>query len=203
MKRKKLFFKSVHYSIRLLFQSSKCLPIVYLILSLFSATMSFVYLFLLQQIINALTVSESSFNTIFLCIIMFIGSIILSLVLNSFCELAYSVLMQKAEYEYNSQILHKLNELPLGYLDSVVGKDEISYANSAMSTAICFPQQLITIIRSFYTFAEAAAVLFRFNVVLSVLLIIVTVPSVAFHVIYQRKFDMFRRNKAPDIRKFS
>lgn len=203
MKRKKLFLKSVSYSIRLLFNCSKWLSIVYLILVLASATMSFVYLFLLQQIINALTVNEASFNTVLLRIIMFIGAIILSQALNSFCELVYSVLMQKAEYEYNLQILHKLNELPLGYLDSAVGRDEISYANSAMSTVICFPQQLITIIRSCYTFALAVTVLFRFNVVLSVLLIIVTLPSVAFHITYQRKFDIFRRNEAPDIRKFS
>ena len=202
MKKIKLFFKSIHYSAKLVYRSSKFLFILYFFSNIIASTLTLFSAFVLKYILDSVANDDPQLRTIFL----FVGLYALSLVIvqanHSFQSVLYDSIYKKAEYLYESNIANKLTELPLAVIDSSKGKDMIDDVRFTKHTAIYTTYRIVQIVSLFYTFLIAFITVLNFHVWFSLLFLILTVPGVILSAIFDRKAENLRRKKAPDVRKF-
>lgn len=203
MERMKLFFKSIGYSVRLTYISSKLLIIPYLLISIANKTIPLINLFIIKSILDELLTEEPEISAIIVYILFYIGALVLSQALSSAYSILSNSISEKAGHKYDTDLSEKLAKLPMSVIDTSAGRDltdEIRYTRSA---AVNFTLRIVWIVSCFYSFCVAFTSLIRFNIPISLLFLILSVPGIIIDVILDRKSEEFRRKTAPDVRKFS
>lgn len=202
MKRMKLFIKSIGYSFFLIKKSSGLLIWLYFLLSILSVTLPLINSFILKVLLDELTIKTITSNVIILCMLLYVLTIVLLQGINSAKDICYSLVFKKAEHNYESDLLEKLEKLPISFIDSSKGKNMIDDVKYARNTAVYLSYRIIQIISMLYSFIVAFTTLVTFNILFSVIFLVLTVPGIIVNVIFDGKADYIRRKTAPDVRKF-
>lgn len=203
MNRFKKTIKSICYSVNLYYRSSGLMVVLYLILYLLSASFSLFQNFSLRCVLDSLTNAHSGLNSAILWAALYLLSIILLRINSSAVSITWDYSVKKAELLYDSTLADKLIQLPLSYIDSSVGRDIIDDVRYSRGTTINLVSRLIQIITSIYSFVVTFSVLVGFNALLSVILLMLTIPGALLSDYFGRKSDKLRYELAPDNRKFS
>lgn len=203
MKKSKLFFNSIRYSAKLVYQSSKFLFILYFAANIIASTLTLFQTFLMKHVLDCVVHDEPQIHTAFL----FVGLYALSLVMiqanKSFQSALYDSIYKKAEHLYETNVANKLTELPLSVIDSSEGKNMIDEVRFAKHTAIYTTLQMVQVVSLLYTFVVSFITILNFNIWFSLMFLFLTVPGIILNALFDRKADKLRRKTAPDVRKFS
>ncbi len=203
MSRLKQAIKSISYSVKLYYQSSGLMMVLYLTLYLLSASFSLFHSFSLKCILDGLTNAELRLNSVILWSALYFLSIFLLRVNSSATSITGDCCIKKAELLYDCRLADKLSKLPLSYIDSSFGRNMIDDVRYSRGSSVYLVSRLILVITSIYSFAVTFLILARFNIWLSIILLMLTVPGVLLKDYFERKSDKLRRRLAPDKRKFS
>lgn len=202
MKRMKLFIKSIGYSFRLIYHSSKLFIWPYLALNLICATFPLFSAFVLRYLLDILTAESPNMTAIMLCIGLYIAALVLLQGLGSAKNVLYDSVFKKAEHLYDCELSEKLAKLPMSVIDTSEGKDMVDDVRYTKNTAVYLTYRIVRIVTLLYTFCVAFGTLVTFNVWFSILFIILTIPGIILNVVFGRKAEELRRKTAPDVRKF-
>lgn len=203
MNKLRLFIRSIGYSVRLVYRSSGLAILVYLLLHLIPPTLTLVNTFALKYILDTLTAPDPHLGTILLWVGLYVAALFLKQAVTSVSTLLHDSIFKKAEHLYECDLVQKLSELPLSVLDSSAGKDMVDDVYYTKYTAVYTTSRIIKMVTNFYTFAVAFAVLVRFHIWFSLLFLILAVPGMILHEVFDKKAEDLRRKTAPDVRKFS
>jgi len=203
MERMKSFIKAIKYSIKLIYDSSKFMIIVYFILSILGRTLPLLNIFIFKNILDELTLEQLDIFVIIIYIFLYIGIIIFNQAISSANAIIDNSISEKAGHRYDVELSKKLTKLPMSVIDTSSGKDLIDDVKYTKNFAINLIQRIIFIISGFYSFIIAFISLITFNVWISLLFLLLSVPIIIVDIIFDRKSDNLRRKMAPDVRKFS
>ncbi len=203
MKKTTLFLKSILYSAKLVYQSSRYLFILYFVTNIIGSTLTLFSAFVLKYVLDGIAYKDPQLRTI----LLFVGLYVLSLVLvhanHAAQTILYDSIFKKAEHLYESNIVEKLAELPISVIDSSKGKNMIDDVRNTKNTAVYISYRIVRVISSFYTFVIAFITLLKFHIWFSLLFMILTIPGIIINEVFDRKAEKLRMEKAPDVRKFS
>lgn len=203
MNKMRLCFKSIGYSVKLVYKSSGIMLLIYFLLNILGSTLGLFGTYALKHILDNL----SSVNLKISLILFWTGLYAISLVLTqantSLQNILHDSIFKKAEHLYECELAEKLAYLQLSIIDSSAGKDMIDDVRYGKNTAIYTIFRMVRIVSLLYTFIIAFATIVNFNVLFSLLFLLLTVPGIILNEVFDRKAEKLRREKAPDVRKFS
>lgn len=202
MKRMKLFIKSIGYSFRLIYHSSKLATLIYLALNLLCETFPLLSAFILKYVIDILTMESPPKPTVIICIGLYVASLVILQGLKSAKNVLYDSIFKKAEHLYDHELSAKLAKLPLSFLDTSAGKDIVNDVRYTRNTAVYLTYRIVRIATLFYTFCVAFGTLIAFNFWFSLLFLVLTIPGIFLNVVFDKKAEDLRRTTAPDVRRF-
>ncbi len=202
VKRMESFFKSIWYSLRLIYSSSKFMILFYFTLSLICATFPLFSALVLKYLLDLLTAESPDMITVMLCISIYIVALVILQGLSSAKNVIHDSIFQKAEHRYNCNTLSKLEDLPMSFIDTSNGKDiidEVVFSNNA-SVNLTF--RIVESLSLLYSFCVAFSTLAVFNIWFSLLFICLAIPGIVMDLILASKAIELRWQTAPDVRKF-
>ena len=202
MKKTKIFMKSVHYSFKLALRSSKSLLILLFALAILTATFPILTSFFLKYVIDFLTEAKGDINHL----LLFIGLYIISLVCMQGITSAYNVIVnsviQKSQCEHKLNVLKKVEQLPISFIDSSEGRNVIDDVQHAEKAMVNLASRIIYIVSMIYKFCVALIPLASFNVLFVFIFLSLTIPGIILDSIFNKKAEALRLKIAPDVRKF-
>lgn len=201
MKRFILYLKSISYSARLIYRSSKLWIIPLYLMEIITATIGLLSTYVLKSIFDGLTASTISLNILVL-VVIYILVLVLKHALVSIQSILNNIVVQKAVFQYDFELLDKLSSLPLSILDSSEGRDMIDDLNFARFAAVNSIFSISKLFSFFYTFMVAFVVLCNFNLAFSLMFILLTIPGIVMEEYFDRKAEALRLKTAPDARKY-
>lgn len=203
MRKLNLFFKSLKYSVSLVYRSSGFLILLYPALNLIGPTLQLSETFVIKLMLDDLLVPSPQIAQIVFYIALYTVILVAVQAVTSAQNYLYdTVFNKKAVHLYECELNQKLSELPLSFIDSSAGKNAVNDVRYTMNTAVFTTSRIISAVSYLYTFIVAYAVLFRFDILFSLLFLILTVPGVILNEIFDKKAEILRRKQAPDVRKF-
>ena len=202
MKKNTLFLKSVHYSVNLVYQSSGFLFVLYFATNIIASTLTLFSTFVLKFLLDSVAYEDPQLRTIFLFVGLYAFSLVLVHANRSFQNILYDSIFQKAEHLYECHLSEKLAKLPLSIIDSSEGRDMIDDVRYAKDIAVYTSFSVVQVVSLFYTFLIAFITLLNFHIWFSILFLILTIPGILLNVIFDKKSEKLRMEKAPDVRKF-
>ena len=202
MSNKHLFLKSIRYCFRLVYHSSGLCIVVYFLLSLVASTLGLASTYALKYLLDTLTVENIMLQNVILWITIYIIVLLMAQANQSIQNILYDTILKKADHLYDCNLAEKLSKLPLTVIDSSEGKNMIDDVKRTKSTAVYLTYRLVRLFSFAYTFTVAFASLMVFNVWMSILMLVLTVPGVVLLLVYDKKAENLRREQAPDVRKF-
>ncbi len=198
----KLLYKSIKYSLSLIFHSSGLLIVIYFLLSLVASTLGLASTYAFKYLLDTLTVESILFKNAILWITVYIVFLIITQANKSIQNILYNTIFKKAEHLYECNIAEKLSKLPLSFIDSSDGKDMVDDVRYSKNTTVYLTYRLVRIFSLAYTFTVAFTALIVFNVCFSLLMLVLTVPGMILQLVYDKKTEKLRMEQAPDVRKF-
>lgn len=203
MSRFKVLMKGALYSIQLVHRSSGLLILAYLVIAIINSTLPMISTFLLQRLIDVITNDALKIQSILFLIGLFIATIVITQFVASVQGILNNSIFTKASNYYEIELLEKINKLDISMLDTSSGKNIINDVRSAGAFVAYLPFQIIGILSLFYAFCVAIGVLLSYNVYMTLMFLLLTLPSIIMNSIYNDKSDELNRKHAPDIRKVS
>ena len=200
MQKIKLFCKSLLYSAELSYKSSRFLLAIYFIVNLITPTLSLLVTYT-TKILLEMVLDKKPIKYLVILSIIYIFTLLLINLFDSVNKILFNSVFSKAKHLFQCRISEKLDKLPLSYIDSSKGKNEINDVKHTEATAVYTAYRAIQIITYLYKFIVAFVVLFNFNILFSLLFLILIIPGVIFRELFERKIEKFRLKTAPDLRK--
>ncbi|MBQ8404575.1 MAG: ABC transporter ATP-binding protein [Clostridia bacterium] len=201
MNKIKFTAKSIAYSWKLVFESSKFMIFLYFALVMLTENFPLLTAFLLQYVLNMLASGTPETEKILAVIALYGAALVINQGLFSAQTLARHTIDKKFRHFYERRLAERLAVLPLEFIDSSQGKDTVTEVRYAESYAIDNVFYLVDFISCIYTFTVAFSTLAVFSLGFSLVFLALTVPSVIFKEYYERKKREFQRKTAPDLRK--
>lgn len=197
----KLFMKSIQFSTSLIIRSSKLLIFFYLTLTMIASTINLLYTYILKVILDDLINGDNEkalwLSAVYVLIVLVgIGEQMLQ-------KTVYSVVIKKAEYQYECDLAEKTVQLPLSVVDSAQGRNRISQVRYARLTSVVIMSKILSVIPVIYTFSVAVVLLFKFNAWFLLFSLLLIIPCICLKVFFNQKSTLFREKKDPDTRKIS
>ena len=162
MERFKLYLKSISYSARLIYRSSKLWIMLLFFLEIITATVGLLSTYVLKSIFDGLADFSISINILIL-VVIYILMLVLRHAVVSTQSILNNVVVQKAIFQYDLELSNKLSSLSLSVLDSSEGRDmidDVSFARYAAVNSIFSISKLFSFL---YTFIVAFIILCKFN----------------------------------------
>lgn len=198
----KLFFKSVKYSISLIHRSSGSLIFVYLFLSLIASTLGLASTYALKYLLDSLTVESVLIRNIILWITIYISVLLITQANQSIQNILRDTIFKKTDHLYECDLVEKISELPLSFIDSSEGNDMIDDVRYSKQYAVHLAECFVSTLSLAYTFGVSITAIWVYNTWLSLLLLTLVIPGVIIRLVYDKKVQDLRMEKAPDVRKF-
>ena len=187
MSNKDIFLKSIRYCFRLVYHSSGLCIVVYFLLSLVASTLGLASTYALKYLLDTLTVENIMLQNVILWITIYIIVLLMAQANQSIQNILYDTILKKADHLYDCNLAEKLSKLPLTVIDSSEGKNMIDDVKRTKSTAVYLTYRLVRLFSFAYTFTVAFASLMVFNVWMSILMLVLTVPGVVLLLVYDKK----------------
>lgn len=203
MKRISVLIKSLCYSFKLLLKSSRYLIFFYLLLFVVSVSLPLLNSFTLKLLIDSLNVDTLNQKMIFLFALFNISTLVLIHFIDSLLSFLYSDIVKRAKHQYRCDLINHLDILPMSFLDSSDGRDQIDDISTTDSITVKFSLDFIKVVSIVYSFMISYFVLIEYNLLLSTLHIVITIPSIILSSYFNDKMAWLRYKMAPDTRRFS
>lgn len=175
---------------------------VYLLSAIIHSTLIMSSTVMIKYILEALIKENPDLNRSFFLIGIYIAILIISCGVGKVNESIYNLIFRKAREQYEEDILSKMNQLPISFIDSSVGKDTITDVRYSTIAAVHLADDIVRTAAHLYTFIVAFTTLAKFNITFSLLFLLLTLPPVISRNVYAKKAEKLRRKQAPDMRKF-
>ncbi len=203
MQQIKILIKSFGYSFRLIFRSSRYKIIFYLLLSIVGSTLPIFGSFMLKSLIDTLSANDTEIKKLILYVSLYALTFILTYFVDSCTSCLFTDIDSSATHEYRCELLEDLNTLPMSFLDSSEGRDQIDDVSTTDFIVVRYPLDFIRMISSVYSFVVSYVVLVGYSPLFSAIHILLTVPSIVLNAHFNQKIENLRYRMAPDARKFS
>lgn len=198
----KLFFKSIAYSFSLLYKSSKYLFVVYWMSALIYSTLTMSGTVVIKYILEILSQENPDFNWAFSLVCIYIAVLLISCGVDRANALLYDLVFKKSREQYEEDVLNKMNQLPISFIDSAKGKDAVVDVRYSTVAAVHLADNIVRIVTYLYTFIVTFTTLAKFSISFSLLFLILTLAPIISRNVYDKKAEDLRRKQAPDMRKF-
>lgn len=202
MKKMKLFFRCIGYSVKLVYRSSGLMLPVYFLLNILGSTWGLFGTYALKQILDNLSGVDLKMSLILLWVGLYVLSLVANQANTSVQSILHDSIFKKAEHLCECELVEQLMYLPLSVIDSSAGKDMIDDVRYGKNIVVNTTFRVVRVISFLYTFVVAFATLVSFNVFYSLLFLFLTVPGILLNDVFDRKAEKLRRKTAPDVRKF-
>ncbi len=199
----KLYLKSIFYSFGLLYKSSKYMVVVYWIVALICSTLTLSGTLVMKYILENLTLYSPNLSVLLSLIGLYIAILLLSCGMNSVHTLLYNSIFERAQEQYERDVLAKMNQLPMSFIDSANGKNVVTDVRYSTVAAVHLADNIVRVITYAYTFAVTFTALVNFHVWFAMLFLILTIPSIILRSVFDKKSENLRMKTAPDTRKFN
>lgn len=194
--------KTIDYSIKLVYKASGLMVGVYFILSIVSYSLALLNTYTIKQILDSATRSNTETGPILVWVAVYMLLAIVTQASISAQNVLYDSILKKSEHLYDCNLLSKLATLPLSIMDSSDGRNKIDDVRHAAKTVIFATFRLVRIISLIYTFIAAFLVLAKFNLIFSMIFLILIIPGIVLQEFFNDKIENLRLEQAPDVRKF-
>lgn len=201
MKTIKTLVKSISFSAKLMFSSSKPLSILVAIGKLLTMLFPLAETYLLSRILDSLAFHNNLNETYMFGVLLFFA-VLLHRFMECWCAYATEALNQLISQKYVSGVAEKVSELPLPFLDSSEGQDVVVDVYYAEWTVVHYYSKVIDIVSVIIAFSIAFVELLKFNMLFSGLFLFLAIPGIVVDYYYKQKTEDFRLEHAPDERKF-
>lgn len=156
---------------------------------------------LLKYIIDSLSGGSVNLNRAYIFAFVYFASFLLLEALNGIKKVLWDYTFDKGRNSFLKQVYSKLISMPLEYVDSEKGRDEVDdvawMADSVANMAYeCWEGAAVLI-----HFALPFAVLARYNAGLILLVLLLIIPTMIADVVFSKKADLLRRSNASAVRK--
>ncbi len=193
--------KTTCYCFRLMFESSGWAFIMHLMVSTIITLYALFNVNVLKIIIDALTKASVEPKQIYIYVGIYILLLVLMETLNGIQKILWDYTYDKARNLFVERVYGKLINMPMEYVDSDKGRDDVDdvvwmadqVANIAYDIWGCIAM-IINFLLAFFTLAN-------FNLIYTIVALLLIVPSIMGNLVFTRKADKLRREKAPDARK--
>lgn len=176
LKEIKTFMASIGQSFLIAFKTNHILTVLYIFLKVLMASFPILNLYVLNLILNEIVSGNADIQKLIYLIASLVAITVLSNILGSFLNLTNETMVRRIIKYNQMKYYERICAMPLSFLDSPEGRDIASSAANLLDNPAVVFQMCISIVSSLYAFFVAAAVLFRYNALYSVLLLILTLP---------------------------
>lgn len=198
----KLFFKSIAYSFSLLYKSSKCLFAVYWLSALIYSTLTMGSTVVTKYILEILSQENPDLKSALSLLCIYIAVLLISCGIDRANALLYDLIFKKGREQFEEDVLNKMKQLPVSFIDSSKGKDTVVDVRYSTVAAVHLADNIVRIVTYLYTFIITFTTLARFNLPFSIMFLILTLAPIIARNINAKKSEELRRKQAPDMRKF-
>lgn len=198
----KLFFKSIAYSFSLLYKSSKYLFAVYWLSALINSTLTMGSTVVTKYILEILSQDNPDLKLALSLLCIYIAVLLISCGIDRVNALLYDLIFTKGREQYEEDVLNKMKQLPVSFIDSSKGKDTVVDVRYSTVAAVHLADNIVRIVTYLYTFTITFTTLARFSLPFSILFLILTLAPIIARNINAKKSEELRRKQAPDMRKF-
>ncbi|MBQ3545465.1 MAG: ABC transporter ATP-binding protein [Lachnospiraceae bacterium] len=157
----------------------------------------------LKLIIDSLSVNDTVINVALLYILLYIFILVIMHFINAYLSFLFLDIVKKARHQYGCDLISNLVNLPMSFLDSSEGRDQIDDVSTTDDIAVKFSLDFIKIVSVIYSFVISYIVLSGYSLLFSTLHIIITVPSIILNAYFNDKMAWLRYKMAPDARRLS
>lgn len=198
----KLFFKSIAYSFSLLYKSSKYLFAVYWLSALINSTLTMGSTVVTKYILEILSQDDPDLKLALSLLCIYIAVLLISCGIDRANALLYDLIFKKGREQFEEDVLNKMKQLPVSFIDSSKGKDTVVDVRYSTVAAVHLADNIVRIVTYLYTFTITFTTLARFSLPFSILFLILTLAPIIARNINAKKSEELRRKQAPDMRKF-
>lgn len=193
--------KSIKYCFSLMIDSGKWFFWGHIIVSTVISLYAILNINLLKYIIDSLSGGSVNVNRAYIFAFVYFASFLLLEALNGIKKVLWDYTFDKGRNSFLKQVYSKLISMPLEYVDSEKGRDEVDdvawMADSVANMAYeCWEGAAVLI-----HFALPFAVLARYNAGLILLVLLLIIPTMIADVVFSKKADLLRRSNASAVRK--
>ena len=203
MKRIRILAKSLHYSFELILRSSRYHIFLYFILFLVSVSLPLLNSYLLKLLIDSLSTHNVEITTVVFYTLFYISVLVIMYLVNSCISFLFQDIVKRARHQYGCDLINDLEILPMSFLDSSEGRDQIDDVSTTDNIAVKFSLDFVKIVSVIYSFVVSYIVLAGYSLFLATLHIVITIPSIILSAYFNDKMAWLRYRMAPDARKFS
>ena len=146
MNKMNLFFKSIGYSVKLVYKSSGIMLLIYFLLNILGSTLGLFETYALKYILDNLSATSPQIDLILLWIGLYAASLVIVQANTSLYTIIYDSIIKKAEHMYECNLANKLAELPLSIIDSSEGKDMVDDVRYSKNTAVYTTYRMVRVL---------------------------------------------------------
>lgn len=203
MERIKLFIKTIVFSFKLTFASSKLMVLLTFLLMVLNMIFPFLSLYITKNIFDELVKATVDMSVMITYILLFIGLIIICNIVAAAANITSKTVSEKTAHAYDTVILEKISKTPMEIIDSSAGRDILDELRQVGYSINSLPSNIIVLISTLVSLCIAIGILMKLNVWFLMLFLAASIPGIIFEVFMKRKIEDLRRKTTPDIRKFS
>ena len=193
--------KTVCYSYRLMYQSGRWAFIGHILVSTLLSLYALLNVNLLKLVIDAVMGDMASQSMAYVFAGFYILSLILVESLNGLKKILWDYTFDQARNSFVMQVYEKLIGMPMVYVDSDKGRDDVDDVVWLADQVANFAYDIWDCVAVFLNFALVFTTLVAFHAGLTLSALCLVIPSVIGNLIFSRKMDKMHRKMAPDARK--
>lgn len=193
--------KSIRYCVSLMLDSCRPFFLGHIVVSTVISLYAIFNINLLKYIIDSLSDGGGDASRAYVFAFIYLASFLLLEALNGIKKVLWDYTFDKGRNSFREQVYSKLIDMPLEYVDSEKGRDEIDDVAWMADTVANMAYDCWEGVAVFINFAVPFAVLARYNMWLTLFVLLLVIPTNIANIVFNRKADNLRRANASAVRK--
>ncbi|MGI6742865.1 MAG: ABC transporter ATP-binding protein [Eubacteriales bacterium] len=193
MKRIKEYFSAVKTAFGVTFKTCKWLNLCLLAVMFVMATLPVLNVYLLNLLLNEIISSDISVRSVTIYSVGLILGIAAESLFSELRNIITKTMDSRTELYASMNFYNRLATLPFSYVDSRQGRDAADGARGQLPYFAATYCTFLDIVFSLYTFVLSAKILFDYNVLFSILLLVFSVPGVITGYTQTALYDKFAK----------
>lgn len=193
--------KSIKYCVSLMLDSCRPFFIGHIVVSTVISLYAILNINLLKYIIDELSGGGGDARRAYVFAFIYLASFLLLEALNGIKKVLWDYTFSKGHNSFREQVYSKLIDMPLEYVDSEKGRDEIDDVAWMADTVANMAYDCWEGVAVFINFAVPFAALARYNIWLTLFVLLLVIPTNIANIVFNRKADNLRRANASAVRK--
>lgn len=193
--------KSIKYCFNLMFNSSRTVFVGHIIVSTVISLYAIFNINLLKYIIDSLSGTGINAGKAYAFAFIYLASFILLEALNGIKKVLWDYTFDKGRNSFLKQIYKKLVSMPLEYVDSEKGRNEVDDVVWMADPVANMAYDCWEGVAMFINFAVPFVVLIMYNVWTTITVLLLIIPAVIANIVFDKRTDALRRNNAAAVRK--